>query len=164
MQLSSFPTLSNTVAWMAPLIRHLQESDVQQRPFQKHVDYRRLHQPVVMTLTDEPIKAVTKVMPLYATREKQLADALTTALGAEWLVQPVLDRTAQRNQAVNYIGGNVADGDVVVCPYMTAFIYDLQNGFFVPGKSKKSGAQFEMRLHARRFESPSDKLAYLICK
>ena len=118
-----------------------------------------------MTLTDGSIKAVNKVMPLYAQRERQLADALTVALGKEWLVEPISNHAHQTWQRMGtYIGGNVEEDDVIIAPDMTAFIYDRQNGHYVAGKSMKSGAQFVMRLHARRFASESDKTAYLICR
>ena len=163
--MSKLPSLASAVEWMVPLIRHLQVADVPNPPWQKKVPFRRLEQPVVMTLTDEPIKAVSKVMPLYARREQQLAAALTSALGPEWLVQPVSNHAHQPwHRTISLIGGQVEDGDVEIAPDMTAFIYDRQNGHWVPGKSFKSGAQFKMWLHARRFETESHKVAYLICK
>lgn len=164
--MSKLPSLASTVEWMVPLIRHLQVADVPNPPWQKQIPFRRVTQPVAMTLADEPIKAVSKVMPLYARREQQLADALTSALGPEWLVQPVDDHKSQGHwrRQLNFIGGQVEDGDVEIVPDMTAFIYDRENGHWVPGKSFKSGAQFKMWLHARRFESESHKVAYLICK
>jgi hypothetical protein len=118
-----------------------------------------------MTLTDGLIKATSRVTPLYAQRERQLADALTVALGKEWLVEPISNHAQKRQQHVSsYIGGDVKDDDVIIMPDMTAFIYDRKNGHFVAGKSMKSGAQFVMGLHARRFASESDKTAYLICR
>lgn len=165
MQSSSLPTLANTVEWMVPLIHSLQQADVPNPPWQKQRPFRHLTQPVVMTLTDGSIKAVNKVMPLYAQRERQLADALTVALGKEWLVEPISNHAHQTWQRMGtYIGGNVEEDDVIIAPDMTAFIYDRQNGHYVAGKSMKSGAQFVMRLHARRFASESDKTAYLICR
>ncbi|MFC0683412.1 hypothetical protein [Novosphingobium clariflavum] len=165
MSTTSLPTLANTVAWMVPLIRSLQQADVPNPPWQKQRPFRHLTQPVVMTLTDGSIKVASKVMPLYTQREKQLADALTVALGNEWLVEPVSDHAQQSWQrTTTYIGGDVKEDDVIIAPDMTAFIYDRKNGHFVAGKTMKSGAQFGIWLHARRFASESDKTAYLICR
>lgn len=167
MQISSLPTLENTVNWMVPVIRYLQSVDVPNPPWQKRLPYRHLTQPLVITLTDEPIKSVSKVMALYAQRERQFAEALTNELGDDWLVQPVQDHNQNGRywtQSLNYIGGQVEEQDVIIAPERTAFIYDQAHGKITPGKSKKSGVQFRIWLHARRFASASDKTAYLICK
>ncbi|CAN5120865.1 hypothetical protein BH10PLA2_BH10PLA2_00380 [soil metagenome] len=147
-------SLTSTIARLAPLIRAFNDYNQALPDDQYPIAFSH---PLILTLTDEPIKREKRITTQYAKRIEQFSDALEQALGEEWLVGKHEDFDLVRH-------GNKNKNVVMIHGSPSKLIYDQAGNNLLPGSSKQSWDHFSIFLAAMRFGSLSEKVAFLICR